>query len=364
MRFRAADDPAPFQTSVEVQTPFGKVPDWFTAFLTIPPIAAAFPVMLEGKRVGDIVFSPDISSEIYEKWIGFLAIIVAATVLTVTTGIIAYFSVGTALRPLQDLADGLTRMRNGDYGIAIPVAGPPEIRKSCEQANDLARRLDALSTDNRDLLRKIVSLQDDERRDVARELHDELGPLLFGIRAGAVALRDSVSDGNDAMTASAQGILQSAEALQQANRRILDHLRPLYIEELGLAKSVETLLQTARAQAGEVALTARLDPYLDELDGPLSQTVYRVIQESVTNALRHAGASSIEIKAASDGNALTIEIADDGIGFGEVKSGRGLTGMRERVRALSGSFELLREAGKSVVRCRLPLGDAGRSAES
>ena len=158
--------------------------------------------------------------------------------------------------------------------------------------------------DNRDLLRKIVSLQDDERRDIARELHDELGPLLFGIRAGAVALRNSVPDGNDALTASAESILQSAEALQQANRRILDHLRPLYIEELGLAKSVETLLQTARAQASEVSLTARLDPHLDELDGPLSQTVYRVIQESVTNALRHAGASSIEIKAASDGERI------------------------------------------------------------
>jgi len=317
--------------------------------------------MLEGKRVGDIAFSPDLSSEIYEKWIGFLAILLAATLLTLTTGIIAHYTVGTAFGPLQELADGLTRIRNGEYRIPIPVSGPPEIRKSCEQANDLAKRLNALSADNRDLLRKIVSLQDDERRDVARELHDELGPLLFGIRAGAVALRDSILDGNDALATSAESILQSAEALQQANRRILDHLRPLYIEELGLAKSVQTLLETARAQAGEVSLTSRLDPQLDGLDGPLSQTVYRVIQESVTNALRHANASSIEIRAASDGKALTIEITDDGVGFGEVKSGRGLTGMHERVRALSGSFELLREADKSIVRCRLPLGNAGRS---
>jgi two-component system sensor histidine kinase UhpB len=363
IRFRAASDPAARAPPAEVQTPFGKVPHWFTAFLTIPPIAASFPVMLEGKRAGDIVFAPDISLEIYEKWIGFLAIIVAATVLTLATGVIAYFSIGTALGPLQDLADGLTRMRNGDYSTPIPVAGPPEIRKSCDQANDLARRLNALSTDNRDLLRKIVSLQDDERRDVARELHDELGPLLFGIRAGAVALRDSVPQGNDALSASAESILHSAEALQQANRRILDHLRPLYIEELGLARSVETLLQTARAQAPEVSLSSRLDSCLDGLDGPLSQTVYRVIQESVTNALRHAGASSIEINAASDGNVLTIEIADDGVGFAEVKYGRGLTGMLERVRALSGSFQLLRETGKSVVRCRLPLGHTGPSAE-
>src|SRR4029453_18124412 len=97
------------------------------------------------------------------------------------------------LKPLEDLADGLTRMRNGDYSRAIPVAGPPEIRGSCEQANDLARRLSALSIDNRGLLHKIVSLQDDERRDIARELHDELGPLLFGIRAGVVALSDAAA---------------------------------------------------------------------------------------------------------------------------------------------------------------------------
>ena len=66
------------ETAAEVRTPSGKVPRWFTELLTIPPIGASFPVMLEGKRVGDIVFSPDVSAEIYEKWIGFLAIIAAA----------------------------------------------------------------------------------------------------------------------------------------------------------------------------------------------------------------------------------------------------------------------------------------------
>ena len=70
--------------------------------------------------------------------------------------------------------------------------GPPEIRKGAEEANELARTLGRLSQDNRSLLRKIVSLQDDERQDIARELHDELGPLLFGIRANTVALMESL----------------------------------------------------------------------------------------------------------------------------------------------------------------------------
>ena len=355
IQFRAASPAAIGEQPVQARNPHGMAPQWFTNLLNIPQIGTSFPVMVEGKHAGDIVFSPDVSWEIYEKWIGFLAIIVAATILTLTTGNIAHNTVGTAHQPLQDLAQGLTRLRNGDYSRAIPVAGPPEIRRSCEQANDLARQLNRLNIDNRGLLHRIVSLQDDERRDIARELHDELGPLLFGIRAGAVALRDSAEGGNGALNAPVENIMQSVEALQQANRRILDHLRPLYIQELGLVKTIETLL--ANAPASGVALTSHIDPSLDELEGPLSQTVYRVIQEGVTNALRHARASSIDVTAVLGDRTVTIDVADDGIGFTDVTFGRGLTGMHERVRALSGTFEVLREAGKSIVRCRLPLSE-------
>jgi two-component system sensor histidine kinase UhpB len=366
IRFRALDASGAPVIPGEARIPPGKVPQWFIELLTIPPVGAAFPIVADGKRVGDIVFSPDVSAEIYEKWMGFLAIIVAAALLTVAIGIIAYFTIGTALKPLQDLADGLTRMRHGDFSRPIPVAGPPEIRKSCEQANDLARRLAALSIDNRDLLRKVVSLQDDERRDIARELHDELGPLLFGISASTVALSDSIGNGTDASNAAIDGIVQSVDALQQANRRILDHLRPLYLRELGLAKSIETLLQNARMQAPAITLVSRIDPHVNELDGPLLQTAYRVIQEGVTNALRHAKASAIEVNAALSEDALTIEVFDDGIGFSneEIAYGRGLTGMHERVRALSGTFQLLRDAGRSVVRCRLPVAQGGESRDA
>ena len=345
-----------------VRTPLGGVPLWFIHLLTIPEIGTSFPVMLEGNRVGDIVFSPDISADIFEKWIGFLAILFSAFVLTLATGVIAYFAAGSALSPLQQLGEGLTRMRNGDYSRPITAGGPPEIRRSCEEANELARTLDTLSHDNKSLLRKIVSLQDDERHNLARELHDELGPLLFGIRASTIALAESVPRDKE-LGASTQGILDSVEALQRANRRILDHLRPLYIQELGLEKSIHTLLQNARSQAPDIALTSRIDPRLNELDGPLSQTVYRVVQESVTNVLRHAKASSMNVEAFTDNKELAIEISDNGVGFPtESMFGRGLTGMHERVRALSGTFQLLREAGKTRVRCRLPIAASPRDA--
>ncbi len=138
----------------------------------------------------------------------------------------------------------------------------------------------------------MVSLQDDERRDIARELHDELGPLLFGIRANTVAVLETIPPGDESLAASTQGILQSVEALQQANRRILDHLRPLYIQELGLERSIQTLFRMPARRRPRSSLRRDIDPRLNAIDGLLSQTVYRVIQEGVTNVLRHANASS------------------------------------------------------------------------
>jgi signal transduction histidine kinase len=334
------------------------VPQWFINLLTIPDMDAASPVVIDGRHVGNIVFEPDLSADLFEKWIGFLALTSLVAVLMVLTGSIAYVVAGSALRPLQHLGEGLTRIRRGDYATPIPVRGPPEIRQSCEEANALAATLAQLSQDNRNLLHRLVSLQDDERRDLARELHDELGPLLFGIRAGTIALIESSPPvgnfGNSALD-----VLQSVEALQQTNRRILDRLRPLYIEELGLETSVQTLLRNFRKQAPHIGLTATVDPGLNAIDGTLAQTVYRVIQEALTNVLRHAGASNTDVQATVSGNLLAIEISDDGGGFPEDNVfGRGLTGMHERVRALSGSLSLLRADERTYVRCSLPLGES------
>jgi len=342
-----------------VHTPLGTVPGWFVQLLAIPEFKAAFPVKIEDQQVGDIVFAPDMSADLYEKWIGFLAIACTGIALMLLTTAIAHFTARSALQPLQNLGDGLTRMRTGNYEQLIAPAGPPEIRKSVQEANALASTLHRLSQDNRKLLRRIVSLQDDERQDMARELHDELGPLLFGIRANAVALLESISTDEANLRGAAEGILQSVEALQQVNRRILDGLRPLYIEELGLERSIQTILQGAKTQAPGLKVNSQIDPRLNEIEGLLSQTVYRVIQEAVTNVLRHARASSMLVTAAVRDREVVVEVSDDGIGFpADRRFGRGLTGMLERARALSGTLELLRDSGRTSVRCRLPTGDS------
>ncbi|WP_248114375.1 histidine kinase [Bradyrhizobium sp. 2S1] len=251
----------------------GNVPAWFTALLQVPQLGSTHPVKIGPAHVGDIVFSPNLSAEISEKWVGFLAIVASGMALMQLAALSAYFTTGTALRPLAQLGAGLTRMRNGEYDAAIPLAGPPEIRNSCAEANQLAATLRRFSQDNRELLRKLVAVQDDERRELARELHDEMGPLLFAIRANATALAEA--EGPPEPGSPAHGILSAAEALQQANRRVLEGLSPLYVTELGLVASVQALLRNAKSQAPGLSLQSQIDQRLNDLDGLLSQTAYR-----------------------------------------------------------------------------------------
>jgi signal transduction histidine kinase len=328
------------------------VPAWFVGLLRIPNLATAHPIIVGEKHVGDILFVPDLTPDLNEKWLGFLAIVLSGSALLLLAAISAYLTTTLALRPLEQLGAGLARMQQGDYDSTIPLLGPPEIRKSCEEANQLARKLKRLAQDNKSMLRKLVSLQDDERQELAKELHDELGPLLFAIRANAIALSGSSTDPE----APSNRLFEAAEAVQHASRRILEGLSPLHLEELGLEKSIETLLQNAHSALPSVTTSAEIDPGLDELDHLMSQTIHRVIQEAVTNVVKHAQASTLNVAASMNDQAVTIEVSDDGVGFPDhVAFGRGLTGMADRSRALDGKLDLLREGGRTVVRCWLPL---------
>src|SRR4029079_2917994 len=163
IRFQRTGADIGVPSPLDVRTPLGRVPGWFVHLIEIPEVGASYPVTIEGKRIGDIVFAPDMSADIYEKWIGFLAITASGIALMLLTGVIAHFTARSALDPLQNLGDGLMRMRIGDYEHLIPTTGPPEIRKSSLEANELARTLRRLSQDNRGLLRRIVSLETDTR---------------------------------------------------------------------------------------------------------------------------------------------------------------------------------------------------------
>lgn len=333
------------------------VPDWFSRLLTDGFTVERFPVLVGDLRIGDIIFSPDLSADIREKWVALIAIIGSGIVLGLVSSWIAYVTVSRTLRPLRTLEDSLNLLQSGGYGVRVACEGPPEIARSLQQLNTLSTTLQTLSTENRGLMRKIVTLQDEERMELSRELHDELGPQLFAIRANAAVFdADDRSNSADA----ARRLVDAVEGLQETNRRILDRLRLMHIQELGLIRSLEGLVHNARSQAPEIHFEPWFDPSLDSLDPVTAQTIYRVTQEALTNILRHSGANRAITTVRVEEAAARIEISDNGKGFAEnLVAGRGITGMRERVRALGGTFRFEHRAGHTVVEANVPIEPGG-----
>jgi two-component system sensor histidine kinase UhpB len=356
IRFRRdGQAPAPERASTS-----GRVPEWFVKALLVPDLSQHIPVLVQGRRVGDLIFEPDLSAQIHEKWIGFLSLLAFLVGMALLASLLSFVTIGAALRPLRDLADGLVRLRTGDFSKKVDCSGPPEIRESCLSVNELAVTLGRFSSDNRSLLRRIVSIQDEERRDISRELHDELGPLLFAIRANVTAMIDERRSGATRSSTGEERVLQAVEALQLANRRILERLRPMLIEELGLDASIQKLLRDVNAQVPEMIVTFDIDPRIVTADSVVAQTVYRLLQESITNVLKHAAASKMSVKTEVTNGAILVEVADNGTTAPrEPKFGRGLTGMQERIRALEGKFNYIRADGWTTIRCSLPLAAPG-----
>ena len=198
-----------------------------------------------------------------------------------------------------------------------------------------------------------MTLQDDERRDLARELHDEFGPYLFAIRAQAAALGKAIPARPDlsGLSGMARAIQDEVDALQRSNRRVLGRLRPAALDDLGLQAALEALIGSWRETRPEVEVSLDSTVALDDLGALTSLTVYRVVQEGLTNAFRHAGATRIDIRfdapladAASNAPAeqpLRVRVDDNGVGLKEpYRDGLGLTGMKERLLALGGRLKV------------------------
>ncbi len=327
-------------------------PEWFRALVHAPADVTTIPVVFNGRGVASIVIVADPSEVIDEVWLQARAQVAAGGALALAVVIATGLFLQRSLRPLSVAGAALARLEAGDFGTRARTSGSPEFVEICSKINRLAEALSGLSAANRQLIERVLDAHDEERKAIAHELHDELGPHLFALRANAAMLAnrlDSVGDEGAARAAVAIG--DQVEALQRQNRRILANLRPAALEELGLTAALHALVEHWRRTKPEVTLVLTAAPGLAGLGPRASLTVYRFVQEALTNAFRHSGARRIETRlafetptseAALGDPALTglrIRIVDDGPGKqAETSAGIGLSGMRERVKALGGEF--------------------------
>lgn len=339
-------------------------PAWFVSLVHPEQTAVSVPVSVHGKP-GSLVITSHPNDEIAEIWDAIVTQLEVGSVIALALFLVMMNVVGRALAPLESLAQTMGELEGGRYDARAAPGGAPELAAICTKLNHLAATLGEAVEDKRRLAERAVSLQDVERKEIARELHDEFGPYLFSLRAHASALA-KLADGRapsaDAVRKHGGALLEQINALQQFTRRVLERLRPVGLAELGLGKALESLSRLWRESHPDVIIETTISPVLGVTGETADLTIYRVVQEALTNAFRHAGATAINVviepaeQPGRDGRGCArVRVSDNGRGIepGQ-KLGFGLVGMRERILALGGTLNVASGEGGVTVEALVP----------
>ncbi len=214
-----------------------------------------------------------------------------------------------------------------------------QLRRAAEQ------RLAAALAENRELAHQHLRIQESERKHLARELHDELGQYLNAIKLDAVSIRESAAadatSSDKSIELAATRTVSAVDHVHGVVSDMIRRLRPAGLDELGLVAAVENCVDHWRQRLPDTRFTLSVSGELDNLSELMNLTIYRLIQEGLTNSFKHAAANRIDI-ALNRSEQVLLTVADDGCGMDTTKRslGYGLSGMRERVVMMGGSFSI------------------------
>lgn len=257
-----------------------------------------------------------------------------------------------ALRPLSDLESTAARVSSGDLAARVPpsLLADRDVARVGTTLNTLLDRLTEGQVRARRLASQVINAQDEERARVARELHDSTAQILTAVilQLGAAA-RESSSPPLDARIATLREL--ASEALEEV--RLLSHtMHPRVLDDLGLGAALEWLARQAREQES-LDVQVELPSGEPQLSAPLASVLYRVAQEALRNAVRHAGACRVRVKLSRNGGMAMLDVEDDGRGFDvrraeERRPGMGLFSMRERVALVNGTLTVTSVEGRGT----------------
>ncbi len=333
-------------------------PAWFYKLLTGENASAEVrrPIIFNGRTIGELVIRPDVSYEISEVWNDTSKLLALALAFFLLVNSIVYWAVSFALRPVEQIRGALLDLEQGNFDARLPHLDLPELEKIASKFNDMAERLQQTQKNNRQLTQQLINLQEQERKSLARNLHDDLSQSLTAVQIETTAILgarrlSSIREG-------ASSILKTVQEIRSAIRNILSNLRPGSIDELGLQQALTDLISTWREHNPSIELHCQIDPELGHESEAVAITVYRLVQEALTNIARHAQAGNVLLSINTGDHWLEVSVSDDGIGFNPIdtKSGFGLMGMRERIQGVGGTFNVTSSSEQGTcVSARLPI---------
>jgi len=328
---------------------------WMVRASTLPMEASRRTVNFNGTTVGQLVIQPDPTYEIDEIWDTSSGLLLLLFVFCVLVNALVWWAVSHALRPVEYILGALGRIERGDLDARLPNFGLAEMSRISVGFNHMAETLERSVSDNQSLTRRLMQMQEEEREYLARELHDEIGQCVTAIHADAVAIRQR---GDSGVHESAQSIVEATGRIKQMVRSMLKRLHPGALEGFGLAAALRELTGAFRQRHPRVICALSMAQETSSLQGELGITVYRIVQECLTNISRHAGATNVQVRVAQEPWRVELTVSDDGCGFDSRVAGRGfgLLGIRERVKALRGSCRIESAPGSgTTIVAQMPL---------
>jgi two-component system sensor histidine kinase UhpB len=339
-------------------------PGWYSRLVASP--LAPKEISLPNGR---LLLQADASRAVLDGWDDLrpmLWIVLAGFVLG---NALIYALMGRALKPLHQLVQGLRQMADGHYDTRLAELSGREGRQIGQAFNHMAQSVQdsieakrqakeaeqALAA-NRELTQKIQARIELERGAISRELHDELGQQVTAIKSVGLAIARRAADTDPTIEQSARLVMHCADQIYDGMHRMIAKLRPLALDQFGLYDALRDLLGECQLQHPELAISVTLPESLETIADLHATAVYRIVQEAVNNALRHAKANRIEVSILISAQLLLLEIRDNGCGqisqF-QTNGHYGLSGMRERVQALDGRFQLvqLQPTGIGILVC-------------
>lgn len=325
-----------------------------------PGLPAIRPIALNGSVYGSLTITPSAELEIAEAWHTMLNLMTLSSVTVFAVCLLVYWSISRVLKPVKTIVAGIKEMESGHLDCRLPAFELKEWQHIAVAINQLANSQQQLLNERQKLVLKLINIQEDERRYLARELHDEFGQCLAAINAVVASIKQTALQQCPALVAETDHINRITTHMLENVHDLQGHLRPAEFEELGLAASLNSLVAGWNARSGDkTRLQLDISGDCSSLAEVQAMTLFRITQECLTNIAKHATASNVSISLIISVESAILTVTDNGVAktlpFAD-STGIGLLGIRERVTALQGRLQLaIANPHGLIVEVRLPL---------
>jgi two-component system sensor histidine kinase UhpB len=316
-----------------------------------------------GLSVGTLRVASDEAGLMQRQWRSVRELLALTAVIVLVLDLLAFWVVGRALRPTAKIVAAVERLGEGRHDVLLPTFRPREFGLIANGINQLVERLARSDAARSELTARLITLQEDERRELMHELHEEFGQCLSALGAVSASLRQSVNAGETLAEADVLPLETGVEHTLSSLRGLLQRMSQRPLEGQGLRSALSDLVTGWQTRLhGGRRIELDVDAAAEGLaDSVYALCIYRVVQESLNNVARHAPASrGVSIQIRQTPQSLGVRVSNDATGvranLAAPSSGMGLKLLGERVRSLQGTFGFDMSATEFVVRAEFPVG--------